>query len=142
NSTDEHGTTSLMMAAASGNPEAVATLIQAGADVNTREGVHGQTALMFAAALGRAAAVRVLAKNGADPSVTSKAAKAPKVASLFEQNQTRPAEKAPEKPTNDKAQLDAFATSLGFKSAEFKTGNSELAQMQATLQKLAAKVDE
>jgi ankyrin repeat protein len=140
NSTDEHGTTPLMMAAASGTPDAVTALINAGAEVNAREGSHGQTALMFAAALGRTDAIRVLAAHGADPTLTSKAAKAPKVPSLFEQN-PRPTAPA-EKPTNDKAQLDALAASMGFKSAEYKTGNAELADMQATLKKLAAKVDE
>ncbi len=141
NDVDDHGTTALMMAAAAGNPDAVSALINAGAGVNAREGAHGQTALMFAAALGRADAIRVLTAHGADPSIASKAAKAPHVPSLFEQNQNGP--KAPqEKPTNDKAQLDALAAALGFKSAEYKTGNPEIADMQATLKKLAAKVDE
>jgi len=144
NSVDEHGTTPLMMAAAAGNPDAVKVLIAHGADVNAREGVHGQTALMFAAALGRADAIRVLAANGADPGITSKAAKAPQVPSLFGQLQNGAAKPAdrPAPAGNDKAQLDALATSMGFKSAEYRAGGPEAQSLQAAVQKLTAKVDE
>ncbi|MBZ5602567.1 MAG: ankyrin repeat domain-containing protein [Acidobacteriia bacterium] len=152
NSPDEHGTTPLMMAAAAGNRDAVKVLIDHGANVNAREGVHGQTALMFAAALGRADAIRVLAAHGADPSITSKAAKAPHIPSTFEQIQNgaqRPG--ATEKPaapasndkgSNDKEQLNALAAGLGFKSAEYRAGGPEATSLQATVQKLMAKVDE
>jgi ankyrin repeat protein len=125
NSVDEHGTTALMMAAAAGNAAAVNTLIGNGAAVNAREGVHGQTALMFAAALGRSDAIKVLAARGADPSVTSKAVKAPHIPSTFEQLQNA-GQKPPEKPatpSNGKADLDALAVGLGFKSAEYRAGS-------------------
>jgi ankyrin repeat protein len=148
NSLDEHATTPLMMAAAAGNPDAVQVLLEHGANPNAREGPHGQTALMFAAALGRADAIRVLTAHGADPSIASKAAKAPHVPSSFEQIQNA-AQKASERPAaptasagNDRSQLDALAVSLGFKSAEYRAGSPEVAQLQASLQKLAAKVDD
>jgi ankyrin repeat protein len=144
NSIDEHGTTPLMMAAAAGNPAAVDTLIGNGAAVNAREGAHGQTALMFAAALGRSDAIRVLAAHGADPSVTTKAVKAPHIPSTFEQLQNA-AQKPPEKPappSNGKGDLDALAVGLGFKSAEYRAGSPEIQQLQATVQKLVAKVDD
>jgi ankyrin repeat protein len=142
NSADEHGTTPLMMAAAAGNPEAVKILIEHGANVNAREGAHGQTALMFAAALGRADAIRVLSAHGADPKIASKAGKAPHVPSMFEQNQQRPTERPAAPPAPDKAALDALAAGLGFKSAEYRAGGPEIAQLQATVQKLVSKVDE
>ena len=149
NSVDEHGTTPLMMAAAAGNADAVKVLIEHGGNVNAREGVHGQTALMFAAALGRSDAIRVLAAYGADTSITSKAGKAPKVPSSFEQNGNVTQRPAADRPAaaaapagNDKASLDALAAGLGFKSAEYRAGGgSENAQLQAALQKLSAKVD-
>lgn len=144
NSVDEHGTTALMMAAAAGNAAAVNTLIANGAAVNAREGAHGQTALMFAAALGRSDAIKVLAAHGADPSVTTKAVKAPHIPSTFEQLQNA-GQKPPEKPAppaSGKADLDALAVGLGFKSAEYRAGSPEIQQLQATVQKLVAKVDE
>ena len=75
NSPDEHGTTALMMAAASGNADAVRTLLNHRANVNARESVHGQTALMFAAALNRGAVVQVLMAHGADAALQTKVAK-------------------------------------------------------------------
>jgi len=48
-----NGLTPLMMAAISGNREAVRLLIEKGADVNAKEKEHGQTPLMFAAAFDR-----------------------------------------------------------------------------------------
>jgi ankyrin repeat protein len=115
NSADEHGTTPLMFAAASGNAGAVRTLIDHGAAVNAREGAHGQTALMFAAALGRVDAIKVLTASGADPSITSKAVKLAKIPSSFDD------QSKPEPPKEDhKAQADALAASLGFKSAQYR----------------------
>ncbi len=142
NAPDEHGTTPLMMAAAAGNPEAVEILIEHGASVNAREGAHGQTALMFAASLGRAGAIRVLTAHGADPKITTKAGKAPHIPSLFEQNQQRPTAQPASAPPPDKAALDALAAGMGFKSAEYRAGGPEIAQLRAAVQKLTAKVDD
>ena len=60
------GTTPLMLAAASGNVEAVKALLAAGADVNAREQSMEQTALMFAAAFDRVEAMKALVARGAD----------------------------------------------------------------------------
>ena len=144
NAADEHGTTPLMAASAAGNPEAVRILVEHGAKVNAREGAHGQTALMFAAALGRADAIRVLTAHGADPKIASKFGKAPHIPSSFEQNQNRPPADRPASPAggNDKAALDALATALGFKSAEYRAGGPGNASLQSTVAKLSAKLDE
>ena len=66
------GTTPLMIAAASGNADAVLTLLNHGADPNARESAHQQTALMFAANLDRGDAIRVLIDHGANPNLQSK----------------------------------------------------------------------
>jgi ankyrin repeat protein len=60
-----------MLAASSGNVDAVKTLLDRGAKVDAKEAVHGQTALMFAAALNREAVVRVLLDHGADPNIAT-----------------------------------------------------------------------
>ena len=65
------GTTSLMLAAASGDPAMVAGLLDAGADPNAKDKAQGQTALMFAAARDRADAARVLLARGADANAAS-----------------------------------------------------------------------
>jgi len=152
NATDEHGTTALMTAAASGSTEAVKLLIDHGADVNAKEGTHGQTALMFAAALNRDAAIRILLGHGADPSITSKPVKLPPPGPRFDDGNPVPEAKE-EKPaatagkesaTDQKAALDALASSLGFKSAVYTAGKSEdaPADLKTMVQKLSAKVDE
>ncbi|HTA70357.1 MAG TPA: ankyrin repeat domain-containing protein [Bryobacteraceae bacterium] len=152
NATDEHGTTALMTAAASGSTEAVKLLIDHGADVNAKEGTHGQTALMFAAALNRDAAIRILLEHGADPSITSKPVKLPPPGPRFDDGNPVPEAKE-EKPaatagkesaTDQKAALDALASSLGFKSAVYTAGKSEdaPADLKTMVQKLSAKVDE
>ena len=152
NATDEHGTTALMTAAASGSTEAVKVLIDHGADVNAKEGTHGQTALMFAAALNRDAAIRMLLAHGADPSITSKPVKLPPAGPRFDDGNPVPEAKE-EKPaaapgkesaTDQKAALDALATSLGFKSAVYTAGKPEdaPADLKTMVQKLSAKVDE
>ena len=51
--------------AAAGSVEAVAALLDRGADVNAREGVWGQTPLIFAAANNRVEAIRLLMRRGA-----------------------------------------------------------------------------
>ncbi|HEX4593875.1 MAG TPA: ankyrin repeat domain-containing protein [Bryobacteraceae bacterium] len=152
NATDEHGTTALMTAAASGNSDAVKMLISHGAEVNAREGTHGQTALMFAAALNRDAAIKTLLEHGADPSITTKALKLPKPAPRFDDGNPVPEAKeanpaaAPAKAsaTDQKAELDALASSLGFKSAVYASGKAEdaPADLKTMVQKLSAKVDE
>jgi ankyrin repeat protein len=146
NSTDEHGTTALMTAAASGNADAIETLIDHGADVNAREGAHGQTALMFAAALNRAGAVEVLIAHRADPGIATKAVKLPKPpprnpdGTPVEEGKDKPAA-AP--PVDQKAALDAFAASIGLKSAVYATGaKPEEADLRAMVQKLTAKIDD
>jgi uncharacterized protein len=150
--TDEHGTTALMTAAASGSTDAVRMLIQHGADVNAKEGTHGQTALMFAAALNRDAAIKMLLEHGADPSITTKALKLPKPGPRLDDGNPVP-EAREEKPavapgkeseTDQKAGLDALATSLGFKSAVYTAGKPEdaPADLKTMVQKLSAKVDE
>jgi ankyrin repeat protein len=152
NVTDEHGTTALMTAAASGSADAVKVLIDHGADVNAREGTHGQTALMFAAALNRDSAIRMLLAHGADPSIITKAVKLPKPAPRFDDGNPVPEAKegkpaappAKDAAPDQKAALDALATSLGFKSAVYTAGKPEdaPADLKTMVQKLAAKVDE
>jgi ankyrin repeat protein len=67
-----NGTTPLMVAAASGEVEAVRILIEHGSDVNAKDGVRAQTPLMYAAASNRAAVIELLASKGADLKATSK----------------------------------------------------------------------
>jgi ankyrin repeat protein len=67
-----NGTTPLMVAAAAGEVDAVAVLIDNGADVNGKDGVRWQTPLMYAAASNRAAVIELLASKGADLTATSK----------------------------------------------------------------------
>ncbi len=52
--------------------EAIAILLDAGADVNAREPQWGQTPLMFAAGSGRTEAVKLLLARGADARATGK----------------------------------------------------------------------
>jgi ankyrin repeat protein len=63
-----------MIAARTGNPEALEVLIEAGADVNAAEAERGTTPLMWAADQGHAAAAEVLIANGADVSARAAAA--------------------------------------------------------------------
>ena len=62
-----NGTTALMMAATSGNADAVKVLLDHGAEINAKEKAHGQTPIMFAAALNRTAVVKLLASRGGAP---------------------------------------------------------------------------
>jgi ankyrin repeat protein len=66
------GAAALHFAAASGDSETIALLVDHGADVNVRESEWGQTPLMFAAALGRTDAVKALLARKADPRITAK----------------------------------------------------------------------
>jgi ankyrin repeat protein len=61
-----------MAASLTGRPDAVALLVEAGADVNAIEPYKGQTALMWAASEGNAAAAQVLIAHGADVHAKSK----------------------------------------------------------------------
>ena len=67
-----NGTMPLMVAAASGEVEAVRVLIEGGADVNAKDGVRLQTPLMYAAAANRPAVIALLASKGADLKATNK----------------------------------------------------------------------
>ena len=67
-----NGTTPLMVAAASGDVEAVGLLIEHGSDVNAKDGARAQTPLMYAAASNRAGVIELLASKGADLEATSK----------------------------------------------------------------------
>jgi uncharacterized protein len=66
------GVTALMLASASGQVPAVASLIAHGADVNAIEPTRGQTALMFAAANRRGDVVRALIAAKADINAATK----------------------------------------------------------------------
>src|SRR5688500_6285020 len=67
-----NGTTPLMVAAASGEVDAVRILIEHGSDVNAKDGVRAQTPIMYAAASNRAAVIELLAAKGADLKATNK----------------------------------------------------------------------
>jgi ankyrin repeat protein len=73
----ESGDTVLMLAARTGRPDAVAMLLNHGADVN-KTNATGQTALMWAAAERNAAAVQVLVDHKADLAARTHAAPPPK----------------------------------------------------------------
>jgi uncharacterized protein len=67
------GDTPLMLAAASGNTDAIKVLLDhaAAGAINAKEPVRGETPLMFAAGRNRAEAVKLLIARGADPAATS-----------------------------------------------------------------------
>ena len=71
------GATPLMLAAASGNTEAVRFLLERGAVVDAKESLRGETALMFAAAYDRAEVVDLLVSHGADSAITTTLIDAP-----------------------------------------------------------------
>jgi ankyrin repeat protein len=73
----ESGDTILMLAARTGRPEAVAMLLNHGADVN-KTNATGQTALMWAAAERNSAAVQVLIDHKADVAAKTHQAPPPK----------------------------------------------------------------
>jgi hypothetical protein len=70
--TNSVGETPLMLAAISGNPDAMALLLARGAELDTCD-MHGWTALMKAVAIGDDAAVRFLLASGADAEVRNAA---------------------------------------------------------------------
>ena len=55
-----------MIAARTGNVEAIKVLLDSGADVNAKETLRGTTPLMWAADEGHAPAVKLLIERGAD----------------------------------------------------------------------------
>jgi ankyrin repeat protein len=61
-----------MLAAASGNPQAVTILVENGAQIEATEKTFGQTPLMFAASNNRVDAIAALIKAGANLQATSK----------------------------------------------------------------------
>jgi ankyrin repeat protein len=65
-----------MIAARTGNVEAIKTLLDNGADINAKDTQRGTTALMWAADEGHAAAVKLLIDRGAD--ITAKSNPAPR----------------------------------------------------------------
>jgi ankyrin repeat protein len=73
----ESGDTALMLAARTGKPEAVAALLNHGANVN-KTNAQGQTALMWAAAEKNSAAVQVLIEHKADFAARTHPAPPPK----------------------------------------------------------------
>ena len=58
-------TTALHFAAAAGSVDAIAALLDRGANVNALEGVWGQTPLIFAASNNRVDAIKLLLRRGA-----------------------------------------------------------------------------
>ena len=61
-----------MLAAASGDAQAVTMLVENGAEIEAKEKTFGQTPLMFAASANRVEAIAALIKAGADVKATSK----------------------------------------------------------------------
>lgn len=121
-SVKSNGTTALMTAAASGSVDAVRVLLDHGAEINAKESAREQTALMFAAALNRDAVIKLLLARGADANISTPVKKMERV--RFDQDgnivEDRPARAgAPAEDANPQAELDAFAHSLGFKSAVY-----------------------
>jgi ankyrin repeat protein len=66
NAAHSDGQTPLMIAARTGNPEAVRVLLDKGANINAKDAIAAQTALMFAVTENHPEAVRVLLDRGAD----------------------------------------------------------------------------
>ena len=69
------GATPLMLAAASGNTDAIKVLLDHGAAINAKEPLRGATPLMFAAGSNRASAVKFLIARGADSALTTNVVK-------------------------------------------------------------------
>src|SRR5262249_53135110 len=148
-----NGTTALMMAATSGSAEAVKVLLDHGAEVNAKETAHGQTAIMFAAALNRTAVAKLLASRGADLGVETAVRKLERV--RFDQDgnivDDKPAggrggaganrEAAPKAATPEAEQLNVFARSIGFDSAEYKidTAAADKAQLDVLAKAIGRK---
>ena len=67
-----YGSTPLIIAATFGNPDVALALIEAGADLNTKNN-EGSTALITAAFFGRTEIVKMLVDNSADKNIRSNA---------------------------------------------------------------------
>jgi ankyrin repeat protein len=140
NSVNGNGTTALMTAASSGNPESVQLLLDHGANVHAKETVRGQTALMFAAALNRDEVIRLLVARGADPNITTVVRETERI--RFDQygrvHYVRPGAAVKIEQTNEvnetakaaaavavaetKSNLDLLARALGLQSANMLLG--------------------
>jgi ankyrin repeat protein len=144
NSVNANGTAALMLAAASGNPDAAKVLLDHGAEVNAKETAHGQTALMFAAALNRAAVIKLLMAHGADASVatTFRAVEHVRVDEIGHVFYERASEKGgkPDEAVGEavmlanaaaKSDLDLFSRALGFQSAQFVVAKPRLRPTEA-----------
>lgn len=68
---DQQGLTSLMWAARAGAVEAMAALLDGGADPNTHDNANGWTPLLHAIHKNQAAAVQLLLQRGADPNLAA-----------------------------------------------------------------------
>src|ERR1041384_3884061 len=66
-----NGESPLMLAARSGNVDAIKVLIDHKADVNGKDKLRGTTPLMWAAEQGHASAMKFLIEHGADVSASS-----------------------------------------------------------------------
>src|SRR5437773_2639053 len=66
------GATPLMFAAAAGDVDAIAALLDGGADVNAKEDDRFQTPLVFAVANDLLDSVKLLIARGADPNAATK----------------------------------------------------------------------
>ena len=154
---DAHGTTPLMFAAGSGSVEAIKVLVDHGADVNAKESAHGQTALMFAAAYNRDAAIKFLIEHGADAKATSKVID-PGCGSVFdvsgcletdengdavdENGNPIPKEKLTAKNGEAKGGAAASTQPYGSTGQTPEELKAQVAEMQATVDKLNARVEE
>ncbi len=135
NSTNANGTTALMIAAASGSVDAAKVLLDKGAKIDAKESASGQTALIFAAALNRDAAIRLLAARGANLNASTNVRKLERV--RFDQDgnvvDDKPgaAPAAPAAPKGStleetKADLNVFAKSMGFTTADYRPAKARV----------------
>jgi ankyrin repeat protein len=66
------GVQAIHLAAQAGNPDALQSLLDRGADVNARDATYGRTPLIFATSENRLAAMKLLIAKGADVRLTTK----------------------------------------------------------------------
>ena len=95
NAKDKRGTTPLMYAAAYGSADAVKILIEAGADVNSKNAFDA-TALMWA--VNDLDKVRLLLTKGADVNARSKMGRSPLLMAAFDDRVCHPASRHPALP--------------------------------------------
>ena len=80
-----------MVAARTGNVDAIKVLLDHGAEVNAKETLRGTTALMWAADEGHAAAIQLLIQHGADIKAQSDPAERGRGPALGKSNDPRKA---------------------------------------------------